>query len=99
MDLRQTHAPLEPEVGCLPKGKARLRYEFGCKVSIAATLDEDFIVGMPSFPGNPYDSHTVAPALEQAEILTDQRPDLPSSTAAIAATAIAVTARAKPACG
>ena len=53
-----------------------MRYEFGCKVSIATTLDEGFIVGMRSFPGNPYDGHTLAPALEQVEILTDQRPDL-----------------------
>ena len=63
-----------PEVDCISKGKARVRYEFGCKVSIATTLDEGFIVGMRSFPGNPYDGHTLA--LEQVEILTDQSPDL-----------------------
>lgn len=66
----------ETEVDCISKGKARVRYEFGCKVSIAATLDEGFIVGMRSFPGNPYDGHTLAPTLEQVEILTDQHPDL-----------------------
>ena len=66
----------EPEVDCISKGKARVRYEFGCKVSIATTLDEGFVVGMRSFPGNPYDGHTLAPALEQVEILTDQRPAL-----------------------
>ena len=66
----------EPEVDCISKGKVRVRYEFGCEVSIAATLDEGFVVGMRSFPGNPYDGHTLRPALEQVEILTDQRPDL-----------------------
>lgn len=66
----------EPEVDCISKGKARVRYEFGCKVSIATTLDEGFVVGMRSFPGNPYDGHTLIPALEQVEILTDQRPNL-----------------------
>lgn len=66
----------EPEVDCISKGKARVRYEFGCKVSIATTLGEGFIVGMRSFAGNPYDGHTLAPTLEQVEILTDQRPDL-----------------------
>ena len=65
-----------PEVDCISKGKARVRYEFGCKVSIATTLDEGFVIGMRSFPGNPYDGHTLGPALEQVEILTDQRPDL-----------------------
>ena len=66
----------EPEVDCISKGKARVRYEFGCKVSVATTLEEGFVVGMRSFPGNPYDGHTLRPVLEQVEILTDQRPDL-----------------------
>jgi IS5 family transposase len=66
----------EPEVDCISKGKARVRYEFGCKVSVATTLDEGFVVGMRSFPGNPYDGHTLRQALEQVEILTDQHPDL-----------------------
>jgi IS5 family transposase len=66
----------EPEVDCISKGKARVRYEFGCKVSVATTLDEGFVVGMRSFPGNPYDGHTLRQALEQVAILTDQRPDL-----------------------
>jgi IS5 family transposase len=64
----------EPEVDCISKGKARVRYEFGCKVSVATTLDEGFVVGMRSFPGNPYDGHTLRDALGQVEILTDQRP-------------------------
>ena len=66
----------EPEVDCISKGKARVRYEFGCKVSITTTLDEGFVVSMRSFAGNPYDGHTLQPALEQVEILTDQRPEL-----------------------
>jgi IS5 family transposase len=66
----------ETEVDCISKGKARVRYEFGCKVSIATTLDEGFVVGMRSFAGNPYDGHTLKEALEQVAILTDQRPDL-----------------------
>lgn len=66
----------EPEVDCISKGKDRLRSEFGCKVSVTSTLDEGFVVGMRSFPGNPYDGHTLLPALEQVEVLTDQRPSL-----------------------
>lgn len=53
-----------------------MRYEFGTKVSLATTLDGGFVVGARSFPGNPYDGHTLAPALEQVEILTDTRPSL-----------------------
>lgn len=66
----------EPVVDCISKGKARVRYEFGCKVSITTTLDEGFVVGMRSFAGNPYDGHTLGPALEQVEILTEHCPDL-----------------------
>ncbi len=66
----------EPEVDCISKGKARVRYEFGTKVSLATTLDGGFVVGARSFPGNPYDGHTLAPALEQVRILTDTQPDL-----------------------
>ena len=66
----------EPEVDCISKGKARIRYEFGTKVSLATTLDGGFVVGARSFPGNPYDGHILAPALEQVAILTEQVPDL-----------------------
>ncbi|MCR9168319.1 MULTISPECIES: IS5 family transposase [Marivita] len=64
----------EPDVDCISKGKARVRYEFGTKVSIATTIDEGFVIGMRALPGNPYDGHTLAEALEQVEILTEQRP-------------------------
>jgi IS5 family transposase len=53
-----------------------VRYEFGTKVSVAATTREGFIVGMRALPGNPYDGHTLAEALEQVEVLTDCRPSL-----------------------
>ena len=66
----------EPQVDCISKGKARVRYEFGTKVSIATTLAEGFVVGLRSLPGNPYDGHTLAEALEQVEILTERRPRL-----------------------
>ncbi len=81
--LRQTpksagklYALHEAEVDCISKGKARVRYEFGTKVSIATTLAGGFVVGMRSMPGNPYDGHTLADTLQQVETLTDQRPSL-----------------------
>ena len=66
----------EPEVDCISKGKARKRYEFGTKVSLATTIGEGFVVGMRALPGNPYDGHTLPEALEQVAILTGQIPDL-----------------------
>ena len=81
--LRQTpksagkiYALHEPEVDCISKGKARVRYEFGCKVSIATTLTDGFVVSMRSMPGNPYDGHTLADTLQQVETLTGSRPSL-----------------------
>jgi len=66
----------EPAVDCISKGKARKRYEFGTKVSLATTIDEGFVVGMRALPGNPYDGHTLPEALEQVAILTGQTPAL-----------------------
>ena len=65
----------EPAVDCISKGKAHKRYEFGTKVSVATTNRGGFVVGMRALPGNPYDGHTLHEALEQVEILTDQRPE------------------------
>jgi len=39
------------------------------KVGIATTLKGNLIVGARSFPGNPYDGHTLNEQLEQASIL------------------------------
>jgi transposase, IS5 family len=63
-------------VDCISKGKARVRYEFGTKVSVATTLDGGLVVGIRAMPGNPYDGHTLGEALQQVETLTDQRVSL-----------------------
>jgi IS5 family transposase len=73
---RKLYALHEPEVDCISKGKARIRYEFGCKVSVATTLVGGFVVGMRSLPGNPYDGHTLPDALQQVETLTGCQPTL-----------------------
>ena len=38
---------------------ARVRCEFGCKISVATSMDGGFVVGMRAMPGNPYDGHTL----------------------------------------
>jgi IS5 family transposase len=75
-DKNKLYALHAPEVECLAKGKARIPYEFGVKVSITTTHKEGLVVGMRSMPGNPYDGHTLAEALEQAEILSDAKPEV-----------------------
>lgn len=75
-DRNKLYSLHEPAVDCISKGKAHKRYEFGTKVSVATTNRGGFVVGMRALPRNPYDGHTLAEALEQVEILTDQRPDM-----------------------
>lgn len=58
-----------PEVECISKGKARKPYEFGVKVGLAVTHQSGLMVGARSFPGNPYDGHTLAEQLEQVRNL------------------------------
>ncbi len=65
----------EPLVDCISKGKAHKRYEFGVKASIAVTAKESFIIGARSYPGNPYDGHTLADQLQQVETLTGKKPE------------------------
>jgi transposase, IS5 family len=60
-----------PEVECIGKGKARKPYEFGVKVSLAVTHRQGLMVGARSFPGNPYDGHTLAAQLEQTNTLLE----------------------------
>ena len=69
-DHAKLYALHAPEVECLTKGKAHKRYEFGVKVSVAATNREGLVLGMLALPGNPYDGHTLAPALAQVERIT-----------------------------
>src|SRR5829696_7359069 len=82
--LYSLHAP---EVECIGKGKAHARFEFGVKVSIATTNavapGGQFVLGARALPGNPYDGHTLADQIAQAERITGtaverlRRPRLP----------------------
>ena len=58
-----------PEVECIGKGKARKPYEFGVKTGLLITHRHGLIAGARTFPGNPYDGHTLAEQLQQAEVL------------------------------
>jgi IS5 family transposase len=63
-----------PEAECIGKGKARTRFEFGVKVSLATTNRPapggQFVLGARSLPGNPFDGHTLAAQIVQTERLT-----------------------------
>jgi transposase, IS5 family len=68
-DKNKLYALHAPEVECIGKGKARKPYEFGVKVSLAVTHKQGLMVGARTFPGNPFDGHTLAQQLEQTNNL------------------------------
>lgn len=68
-DKHKLYALHAPEVECIGKGKARKPYEFGVKVGIAVTHQSGLMVGARSFPGNPFDGHTLHEQLEQVRNL------------------------------
>jgi IS5 family transposase len=70
-DKDKLYAMHAPEVECIGKGKARQPYEFGVKASIAITHRSGLVVGARTFPGNPYDGHTLWEQLEQTTILLE----------------------------
>ena len=74
-DKNKLYALHAPEVECIAKGKVPKRYEFGVKVSIAASNRSNLVVGAKSLPGNPHDSHTLKDALRQVQRLTGQQPE------------------------
>jgi IS5 family transposase len=69
-DKNKLYSIHAPEVECIAKGKAHKKYEFGNKVSVVSTSRKGLIIGAKAFHGNPYDGHTLAAAMEQAEHLS-----------------------------
>jgi IS5 family transposase len=70
-DKNKIYALHALEVECIAKGKARTRYEFGVKTSIAVTTARadggQFVLGIRTAPGLPYDGHTLKDQNVQVE--------------------------------
>jgi len=62
--LYSLHAP---EVECIAKGKARKKYEFGCKVSVVTTCKDPWVISISACHNNPYDGATLSTSIQQAE--------------------------------
>lgn len=95
-DAHKLYALHAPEVECIAKGKARTRYEFGVKTSIAVTnartAGGQFIVGMQALPGSPYDGHTLTGQITRSNVSPAWSSSAPMSIAATGGTDI----KAKP---
>ena len=57
----------EAQVQCISKGKARVRYEFGCKISLVITHKQALALSCQALSGHPYDGHTLKDAIIDAE--------------------------------
>jgi transposase, IS5 family len=71
-DKNKVYSVHAPEVHCISKGKAHKRYEFGCKVSVAATSKGGWFIGAMAHDGNPYDGHTLTDTLKQVERIVEK---------------------------
>lgn len=69
-DKQKLYRLHEPEVVCISKGKARQRYEFGQKISLATSKRGNWMVSATLCEKNPYDGHTLAATLKSVETNT-----------------------------
>lgn len=64
----------KPFTACISKGKAHKQYEFGNKVGLIATSKTLIITAIKSFSGNPHDSKTIEPLLDQMQVNLNYQP-------------------------
>lgn len=57
----------KPFTNCIAKGKAHKQYEFGNKIGLMVNPNNLLVLGVESFNGNPHDSNTIEPLLNQIE--------------------------------
>ncbi len=62
-DKNKIYSLHEPDVYCIGKGKDHKLYEYGNKVSVAATAKTNIIVGVVSHERNCHDNHTLPEVL------------------------------------
>lgn len=66
-DKNKIYSLHKPFTACIAKGKAHKQYEFGSKVGLITTAKTLIITAIKSFDGNPHDSKTIKPLLDQME--------------------------------
>ena len=64
-DKNKTYSIHKPFTACIAKGKAHKQYEFGTKIGLTTTFKSLIITAIKSYNGNPHDSKTIAPLLNQ----------------------------------
>lgn len=65
----------KPFTACIAKGKAHKQYEFGNKVGLIINSKTLVVTAIDTFDGNPHDSKTIKPLLEQMQNLQGYLPE------------------------
>jgi len=65
----------KPFTSCIAKGKAHKQYEFGNKIGLMINPDLLIVLAVDAFEGNPHDSKTIEPLLDQSQKLHNYLPD------------------------
>jgi IS5 family transposase len=73
-DKNKCYSLHKPFTACIAKGKAHKQYEFGNKVGLTTTSKTLIITAIKSFTGNPHDSKTIEPLLDQIQDNLDYIP-------------------------
>lgn len=74
-DKNKIYSLHAPEVECIAKGKANKKYEFGCKVSIATTVKDPWVISISAEHGNPYDGKTLCSTIKKVEKNSGVKPE------------------------
>lgn len=74
-DKNKIYSLHKPFTSCIAKGKVHKQYEFGNKVGLITTYKTLIITAIKSFTGNPHDSKTIEPLLNQMETNLNHTPE------------------------
>ena len=66
-DKNKIYSLHKPFTSCISKGKAHKKYEFGNKIGLMTNPMELVVLAVESYEGNPHDSKTIEPLLDQME--------------------------------
>ena len=73
-DKNKIYSLHKPFTACIAKGKAHKQYEFGNKIGLMINPKNLLILGIEAFEGNPHDSKTIEPLLNQVNKNLDYQP-------------------------
>jgi len=74
-DKNKIYSLHKPFTACIAKGKAHKKYEYGNKIGLMVNPKNLVILAIESYRGNPHDSRTIEPLLNQTEKNFNYKPE------------------------